>query len=169
MLHCMGAISRTLSSHCWHAAHSPSLGLHFSLALHARDYHGGSPGAVHEHNPSSHVTNHCCPGGDHIYFGTSSLRLYSNLSSKSFLVAVVLLFSCSLMPVHSHGTQVFFLLASTLQVKLEDHYNENWQYDSCLYVDGVDFFIKEMARENPWWYSHNYNGPGHRYEIAKRS
>ena len=52
------------------------------------------------------------------------------------------------------------------QVNLEDRHDGTWAFDSSLYVDGIDFFVQEMGREDPWWFSHKHNGPGLRYELA---
>lgn len=39
-------------------------------------------------------------------------------------------------------------------------------YPFKISVDGVDFRIKEPIPFDPKWYSHKFNGPGVRYEIA---
>ena len=57
-------------------------------------------------------------------------------------------------------------LFSMLQVKLEDRYNNDWQFMATLYVDCIDFMIEEPDARDKWWYSHKSNGPGLRYELA---
>ena len=71
---------------------------------------------------------------------------------------------------------IFFLLSapthhrfcSTLytQIKLKKQKDNNWPWAISLVIDETDSPIQEPSPFSKDWYSHKYNGPGVRYEVA---
>ena len=52
------------------------------------------------------------------------------------------------------------------KIVFEDRANEDWPFMGTLVVDGTNCPILEPGDFSPIWYSHKFNGPGVRYEIA---
>lgn len=53
-----------------------------------------------------------------------------------------------------------------LKIKWENRYKKDIGNDCLVSVDGTDFRIYEQEPFWPGWFSHKFNGPGVRYELA---
>jgi hypothetical protein len=63
---------------------------------------------------------------------------------------------------------MLLLVSIETQIKLSNRLINDSQQRSTMVVDGIDFRIQEPRKNgfNTKWYSHKYNKPGIRYEVA---
>ena len=67
-----------------------------------------------------------------------------------------------------HGTTRLILLVAhnSIQIEWENRLVDDIGCQCKVTVDGTDFMINQPTPFSKTWYSHKFNGPGVRYEIA---